>query len=617
MTQRRGTFGLTAFALSLSLAACGDEGGGTDTGQPGDTADAQDTQVTPDAVDATDSTDSTDTFDAQETSDTVPVDTRDTTASEVTATKDFQEPCGSNAECLSGYCVPSSTGNVCTRGCTGGCPEGWGCGRVLNVATDQVEVCVDRATTLCHPCGDDDDCNLFTGEVGNRCLPLERVDGAGLEGRFCGITCDATDACPSGYSCVDDAGQPTTGAGQCRPDAGQCSCNDLAVALELATACTSLNDAGTCAGARACGADGLGACDARQAEVEACNAIDDDCDGLTDEDVPSGGDCEIDNGIGVCPGKSYCIAGQVECLGVEAVVEICDGNDQDCDGEIDEGFPNFDGDALADCMDPDDDDDGTPDGEDCDAKNPARSTSAQELCGNDLDDDCDGLKEEEGAVGCTTYFQDVDGDTHGSRTAPGRCLCAPEPTTFYVVQSTDDCNDLDEAVEPGAPEVCNGLDDSCDGNTDEGVQAPCGGCVNICLLEAGPSGTAAFDLANATNLAFDAQGALRLAAGQTTGTYRHRWSGWPNDGTDWDILFLDAAFPTAGTTVSVRWRTASTLSGLSSATFGAWVGPYPPQSFPLYLETAGNNVEIELRLDTDDAAQTPLVRGLSILAAAD
>ena len=593
----------------LLFAACGGDR------TSGDAALSESEITATDIEDATAASDGSETVDSA-VGDTDRSDTADTLPSEVTPPKGFQEACGTNGECLSGWCVPSAAGNVCTRDCVDGCPEGWGCGRVRNVTIDQVEVCLDRATTLCHPCSDDEDCNLFSGGVENRCLDLLLPDGAGLAGRFCTITCTATDRCPTGYACLDGAGQPTTAKGQCRPLSGECGCNDLARELELATVCNAANAVGTCAGSRACDASGLGACDARVAADETCNGIDDDCDGRTDEDATTEATCQIDNGIGVCPGKSYCIAGAFTCLGVEAVIETCDGNDQDCDGAIDEGFPNFDGDALADCMDPDDDNDGTPDGEDCDPRNSARSHAQSELCGNDLDDDCDGLMDEEGAVGCETYFQDVDGDTYGSQTAPGRCLCAADVATFYVVKNASDCNDLDDLMKPGAAEVCNGLDDSCDGNTDEGVQSPCGGCINMCLLEAGPSGTAGFSLANATDLALDGQGYLRLAAGKTTGTYRHQWLGWPAGNTDWNILFLDAAYPSATTTVSVRWRTAATQAALSAVAFSAWVGPYPPETFPLYLESLGHIVEVELRLDTAEVAQTPLIRAISVLAAA-
>jgi DNA/RNA endonuclease G (NUC1) len=61
-------------------------------------------------------------------------------------------------------------------------------------------------------------------------------------------------------------------------------------------------------------------------------------------------------------------------------VEICDGIDNNCDGQIDEGFANFDGDAQADCVDPDDDNDGDPDATDCAPFNAAIHHGAVEVC---------------------------------------------------------------------------------------------------------------------------------------------------------------------------------------------------------------------------------------------
>ena len=53
--------------------------------------------------------------------------------------------------------------------------------------------------------------------------------------------------------------------------------------------------------------------------------------------------------------------------------EICDGQDNDCDGSMDEGFPDTDADGSADCVDPDDDNDGVPDAEDCAPQTPSVS----------------------------------------------------------------------------------------------------------------------------------------------------------------------------------------------------------------------------------------------------
>ncbi|MFH1532525.1 MAG: hypothetical protein ABIK09_17515 [Pseudomonadota bacterium] len=68
-------------------------------------------------------------------------------------------------------------------------------------------------------------------------------------------------------------------------DLGECPCTDSAVALVLWTPCRIGNDAGTCPGKRVCTAAGLGACDAAEAAAETCNGVDDDCDGVTDEET--------------------------------------------------------------------------------------------------------------------------------------------------------------------------------------------------------------------------------------------------------------------------------------------------------------------------------------------
>ncbi len=68
---------------------------------------------------------------------------------------------------------------------------------------------------------------------------------------------------------------------------------------------------------------------------DTCNGFDDDCDGRVDEDAPPGGPC--DQGGTVCGGVSRCVAGQYQCIGGEPVRdEACDCKDNDCDGQVDE-----------------------------------------------------------------------------------------------------------------------------------------------------------------------------------------------------------------------------------------------------------------------------------------
>lgn len=154
--------------------------------------------------------------------------------------------------------------------------------------------------------------------------------------------------------------------------------------------------------------------------MELCDDIDNNCDGQIDEGFDADGDgvkiCEgdcDDNEPNVFPGNT----------------EICgDGIDNNCDGQIDEGCnPDLDGDGFSVAQG------------DCDDSDASISPDALEVCDN-LDNNCDGSIDE---------GFDIDGD--------GYTIC------------NGDCDDNDAAIFPGNTEVCDGLDNNCDGQIDEGL----------------------------------------------------------------------------------------------------------------------------------------------------
>lgn len=94
----------------------------------------------------------------------------------------------------------------------------------------------------------------------------------------------------------------------------------------------------------------------------------------------------------------------------------------------------------------------------------------EEECDNLADDDCDGQADEAWALGCRLFYADKDGDLYGdSRMATCLCSATQVPTGFIASVSLlgFDCDDHNANVNPGVSERCDGLDNDCNGVTDD------------------------------------------------------------------------------------------------------------------------------------------------------
>jgi hypothetical protein len=227
-------------------------------------------------------------------------------------------------------------------------------------------------------------------------------------------------------------------------------------------------------------------CDDRDPTVgpdaeEICDGVDNNCDGVIDENVTETYFADVDaDGFGdplapitACAPPDGYVPDDTDCDDRSAdaypgAAERCDGLDNDCDAEVDEDvtevwYPDGDSDGYGATDSPytgcDAPSGYLADGTDCDDSDGGTYPGAAEVC-DEADNNCDGTVDE-GVL--ETYYQDQDADGYGVVDVTTEA-CAP-PTGW--ARASGDCDDLEPAVRPSASELCDDVDNDCDGTTDE------------------------------------------------------------------------------------------------------------------------------------------------------
>lgn len=433
-----------AMVLLLLLQACGDpppsSGVEPDTGEVDVPDIVQDIQVAPDVgadVDATDVADAADVPDVTDAGGSV------------------GSPCEDDIDCESGICEFLTAGadvGVCVEYCgtDDDCDRDADCVLIRTSGDDAERICLPRDLCL------DVDGDRYG--IGSGCLGPDCDDDDGLRNAGAPEVCDGLDN--NCNELVDDS--PT--------DADRrCATGSPGVCGEGRTICE--------AGALSCVAEVL-------PSIELCNTEDDDCDGLTDEGddgQPLSRPCYEGppgtENVGACAGgRQTCESGGYSSCAAQTLPtsEVCDGDDNDCDTQVDENlvvsdwYPDVDGDRFGDAAATATSSCARPTGfvdnrSDCNDGRAAVFPGAAEIPGDGLDSNCDNTE---------LCFADADNDGwRPNATAISFSLDADcdDDGEALVTDPTGDCDDTFAGSYPSAAEACDGEDNDCDVRVDEGA----------------------------------------------------------------------------------------------------------------------------------------------------